>query len=81
MVAKCDVVVVMGSRSNLKVMTQATNLLKKLGIPCEVRVVSAHRTPRKAHKYIASVEGRGQEFICKTANDRIDLNEQRKRHP
>ncbi len=57
MVAKCDVVVVMGSRSNLKVMTQATNLLKKLGIPCEVRVVSAHRTPRKAHKYIASVEG------------------------
>jgi phosphoribosylcarboxyaminoimidazole (NCAIR) mutase len=52
MVAKCDVVVVMGSRSNLKPMMQASDFLKERGIPCEVRVISACRIPVKTHERI-----------------------------
>ncbi|MBT3202327.1 MAG: hypothetical protein HN350_20700 [Phycisphaerales bacterium] len=52
MVAKCDAVVVMGSKSNLKVMMQASGILKERGIPCEVRVISACRIPIKTHERV-----------------------------
>ena len=59
MAEKCDVAMVMGSESDLKVMTQATDILKEFGVPCEIRVISAHRTPHKANEYAASAKERG----------------------
>ncbi len=51
------VAIIMGSTSDLPVMQDAIDILKEFKIPCEVDVVSAHRTPekmvefgRKAHK-------------------------------
>ncbi len=37
--------VIMGSDSDWKIMKQAEDVLVEFGIPCDVRVVSAHRSP------------------------------------
>jgi 5-(carboxyamino)imidazole ribonucleotide mutase len=55
--------VIMGSRSDLKVMARTAELLEELGIPHEVRVVSAHRTPDWMFEYAEQAEGRGLEVI------------------
>jgi 5-(carboxyamino)imidazole ribonucleotide mutase len=51
--------VVMGSRSDWKVMRHAVRLLKDFGVPYEARVVSAHRTPDLLYKYAEAAAGRG----------------------
>lgn len=51
--------IIMGSRSDLPVMKPAAKVLDELGIPYEVRVLSAHRTPDEALQYAAEAEGRG----------------------
>merc|ERR1719378_1008641 len=42
-----EVAVIMGSDSDLSVMGQAADVLEDFGVPCEVTVVSAHRTPER----------------------------------
>ena len=59
--------VIMGSRSDLRVMTHAVDLLTELDIPHEVRVVSAHRTPDWMLEYARTAEGRGLELIIAAA--------------
>ena len=59
--------VIMGSRSDLRVMTHATTLLTELGVPHEVRIVSAHRTPDWMFEYARSAEERGLEAIIAAA--------------
>lgn len=49
----------MGSDSDLPVMRQAVDVLEALGIPCEVAVLSAHRTPDRAAAYAREAAGRG----------------------
>ena len=62
---KTFVAVLMGSDSDLPVMQNTLDTLKKLQIPCEVRVTSAHRTPRETHDYVADADRRGcAVFIC-----------------
>lgn len=57
--------VVMGSDSDLKVMTPALETLESFGIPFEVRVLSAHRTPRKAAEFAEkAVESGFGVIIC-----------------
>ena len=51
--------VIMGSASDLDTMTPARELLTELGIPHEVRVVSAHRTPDWMFAYAETAESRG----------------------
>ena len=51
--------VVMGSASDLPVMEKAPEMLDKLGIPYEVKVLSAHRTPDDTRKYARAARGRG----------------------
>ena len=46
--------VVMGSRSDFDTMRHAVDMLERLGVPHEVRVVSAHRTPDLLFEYAAS---------------------------
>jgi 5-(carboxyamino)imidazole ribonucleotide mutase len=51
--------VVMGSRSDWVTMRHAVDTLEQLGVACEVRVVSAHRTPDLLFGYAASAVDRG----------------------
>ena len=45
------VAVIMGSDSDLETMRPCVKRLKSFGIPCEVRVISAHRTPAAAEDF------------------------------
>ncbi|MGE0326964.1 MAG: 5-(carboxyamino)imidazole ribonucleotide mutase [Polyangiaceae bacterium] len=67
------VAVVMGSKSDWSVMQHATDTLKKLEIPCEARVISAHRSPEVAFEYASSAEGRGIEVIIAAAGGAAHL--------
>ena len=51
--------IVMGSDSDLPVMQAAVDQLQELGVPCEVDVVSAHRTPDKLYEFAAEAHTRG----------------------
>jgi len=55
--------VVMGSTSDADVMEGCVDVLKKLTVPHEVKVISAHRTPVRATEYAKSAAGRGIEVI------------------
>ena len=59
------VAVIMGSRSDWETMEHAVEILRKLEIEHEVRVLSAHRTPVALEAYVDDVETRGcQVFIA-----------------
>jgi phosphoribosylcarboxyaminoimidazole (NCAIR) mutase len=45
------VAVAMGSESDREVMEEAARILTAFGVPHEMRVIWAHRTPEKAHKF------------------------------
>lgn len=53
------VAVLMGSDSDFPVMESTLAILKKLDIPYEVRITSAHRTPAETHEYVTSADKRG----------------------
>jgi 5-(carboxyamino)imidazole ribonucleotide mutase len=59
------VAVLMGSKSDWELMKPAVDALEKLGVTCDVRVISAHRTPERHAAYVSSASERGIEiFIC-----------------
>ena len=53
------IAVVMGSVSDLPVVQKAVDTLREFGVPCEVRVCSAHRTPEEAGALARSARERG----------------------
>lgn len=55
--------IVMGSRSDLPVMQRASDILTELGVPNEVKVLSAHRTPEETLAYARSAEERGLKVL------------------
>jgi 5-(carboxyamino)imidazole ribonucleotide mutase len=55
--------VIMGSRSDWETMANAVETLERLGIPCEARVLSAHRAPDLLFDYLRSAEERGMEVV------------------
>ncbi len=57
--AKPFVAILMGSDSDLPVMEATIEILEKFGIPHEVKVSSAHRTPAQTHAYVEEAESRG----------------------
>jgi 5-(carboxyamino)imidazole ribonucleotide mutase len=63
----------MGSKSDLKYMSAASDLLKELGVSHEVRIVSAHRTPDWMFEYAATAERRGLEVIIAAAGGSAHL--------
>jgi 5-(carboxyamino)imidazole ribonucleotide mutase len=65
--------VIMGSKSDLKIMNAAIEMLDAVGIPIEVRVVSAHRTPDWTFEYAATAEERGLEVIIAAAGGAAHL--------
>lgn len=65
--------VIMGSRSDWECMEHAVQALDRLGVPHEVRVVSAHRTPDLLYEYASAAEGRGLQVIIAGAGGAAHL--------
>jgi 5-(carboxyamino)imidazole ribonucleotide mutase len=59
--------VLMGSKSDWKVMENCTAMLEELGVEYEVNVISAHRAPDRLFEYASSAEDRGLQVIIAAA--------------
>ncbi|TCP15208.1 5-(carboxyamino)imidazole ribonucleotide mutase [Crenobacter luteus] len=68
-----EVGIVMGSNSDWEVMQHAARVLKDFGVPCETRVVSAHRTPDLMFEYAEQARGRGIKAIIAGAGGAAHL--------
>ena len=64
---------IMGSKSDWSTLEHAANTLDVLGVPHEVRVVSAHRTPDLLFEYAGGAEARGLEVIIAGAGGAAHL--------
>ena len=65
--------VIMGSKSDWETMSHTVEVLERLGVPHEVRVVSAHRTPDLLFEYVSTAEERGLEVIVAGAGGAAHL--------
>lgn len=65
--------IIMGSDSDLPVMSVGANILKKFGVPFEVTIVSAHRTPHRMSKYAVEASQRGLKVIIAGAGGAAHL--------
>ncbi len=63
--AVARVAILMGSANDWELMKPAADALESLGVVCDLRVISAHRTPERHHQYVSTAADRGIEvFIC-----------------
>ena len=67
------VAILMGSASDAEVMEPARATLKDFGVPCEFKVLSAHRTPDQTLKYAEEAAGRGIEILIAGAGGAAHL--------
>jgi len=65
--------IIMGSDSDLKIMQAAAEILKQFEIPCEITIVSAHRTPLRMVEYASSAIERGLKIIIAGAGGAAHL--------
>ena len=65
--------IIMGSDSDLAVMSEAAKLLDKLQIPYELTVISAHRTPQRMYEYAHKAHERGIKVIIAGAGGAAHL--------
>ena len=65
--------IIMGSTSDWETLRHAAETLEKLGVPHEVRVVSAHRTPDLLFEYAASARDRGLQVLIAGAGGAAHL--------
>jgi 5-(carboxyamino)imidazole ribonucleotide mutase len=65
--------VIMGSRSDWDTMQHAVETLEDLGVSCETRVLSAHRTPDAAAEYAKTAERRGLQVVIAGAGGAAHL--------
>lgn len=65
--------IVLGSASDLEQVEPARAILKEFGVPFEVKVLSAHRTPDHALQYAAGAESNGLEVIIAAAGGAAHL--------
>jgi len=72
-VTHSQVGIIMGSDSDLPVMQAAADILKTFGIPFELTVVSAHRTPLRLVEYATTAEKRGLKVIIAGAGGAAHL--------
>lgn len=62
---KIQVAIMMGSKSDLPTMEEGAKILKDFGIGYEIKVLSAHRTPRETAQYAEEAKAKGiQVIIC-----------------
>lgn len=57
--AASRVAILMGSPNDYQVMKPAEEVLERLGVPTDVRVISAHRTPERLRRFLADAESNG----------------------
>ena len=65
--------VIMGSKSDWKIMIYCSDTLKKFKINHEVKVISAHRTPKRLHKFLSEAKKNKTEIIIAGAGGAAHL--------
>lgn len=65
--------IIMGSDSDLEVMSEAGKILESYGVSYEIKIVSAHRTPDLLYQYATEAEKRGLEIIIAGAGGSAHL--------
>jgi 5-(carboxyamino)imidazole ribonucleotide mutase len=65
--------VVMGSKSDYEALSAAVEILRALEIPCEARVLSAHRTPDQLFEYVETARARGLRVLIAGAGGAAHL--------
>lgn len=65
--------IIMGSDSDLPIMQQAATILKEFNVPYEIKVVSAHRTPKWLFEFAEGAHTRGIEIIIAGAGGAAHL--------
>ena len=63
--------IIMGSKSDLGVMEGCTAELEALGVPYELVIASAHRTPAKVHEWASTAADRGIKVIIAAAGKAV----------
>ena len=67
--------IIMGSQSDWETMEHAHDTLHALGVPHEVRIVSAHRTPDRMSEYAKTAKSRGLKVQYWTINERKEMRD------
>jgi 5-(carboxyamino)imidazole ribonucleotide mutase len=67
------VAVLMGSESDLPVVESAVDVLEQFGVPFELRVLSAHRTPQAVEEFARGAESRGLQVLIAAASGAAHL--------
>ncbi len=70
---KPAVAIIMGSKSDLKIMQDAANILKEFGVAYDLTVVSAHRTPDRMRTYAMEAKSKGIKVIIAGAGGAAHL--------
>ncbi|MHC2991872.1 N5-carboxyaminoimidazole ribonucleotide mutase [Pontibacter sp. HJ8] len=65
--------IIMGSQSDMKVMDAAAEILETLGVPFEITIVSAHRTPHRMFEYAEQARKKGLKVIIAGAGGAAHL--------
>lgn len=65
--------IVMGSDTDLPVMSEAAKMLDKFEISYEIEVISAHRSPARSHEYASAARGRGLKVLIVAAGGAAHL--------
>jgi len=71
--SKPVVSIIMGSQSDLRIMKEAAAVLEELGVPFELTIVSAHRTPLRMIEYASQARSRGIKAIIAGAGGAAHL--------
>jgi 5-(carboxyamino)imidazole ribonucleotide mutase len=67
------IAIVLGSQTDLPVVQDACDLLKRFKIPYEIRIISAHRSPKVLHRYITRLEAKGIRVVIGVAGGAAHL--------
>jgi 5-(carboxyamino)imidazole ribonucleotide mutase len=68
-----EIGIIMGSQSDWEIMKNAADTLEALEVPCETRIVSAHRTPKRMYEYAQQAKTRGLKVIIAAAGGSAHL--------
>lgn len=65
--------VIMGSQSDWEIMKATTDILEQLNVACEVKIISAHRTPKRLVEYAETASAKGLKVIIAGAGGAAHL--------
>src|SRR6202023_2654241 len=65
--------IIMGSDTDLPVMSESAKMLEKFGVPYEIEVTSAHRSPARTHEYASTAVSRGLKVVIVAAGGAAHL--------